>query len=126
MTAARTRWSQPGGALGLTLYWQAVENVNLPYKVSVRLEDQAGELWSQADDVPACGTQPTYQWPVGHIIADRHMLRLPQDIPSGNFTVRVGLYEPKTELRLDVLDVAGNPAGVSVPLTSLTLHNSTN
>ena len=54
------------------------------------------------------------------------MLRLPQDIPSGNFTVRVGLYEPKTELRLDVLDVAGNPAGVSVPLTSLTLHNSTN
>jgi hypothetical protein len=117
-------WLQPGGALLLTLYWQAVDNVNLPYKVSVRLENQAGDVWSQADDFPACGTRFTQQWNVGEIVADRHVLRLPQDIPAGDYKITAGLYEPETNLRLDLLDSIGNPAGVSFDLTTVVLPDS--
>jgi hypothetical protein len=106
------RWARPGGAILLTLYWQAADVVNLPYKVFTHLKSNPGKLWAQADDFPACGTQPTNQWQVGELVADRHFLRLPEDIPPGQYLIQVGLYEPKTGLRMDLLDPMDNPQGV--------------
>lgn len=116
-------WAQSGGALMVTFYWQAVDIVNLPYKVAVHLEDrrESSQVWSQADDFPACGTQLTYHWPVGDIIADTHMLKLPDDLPVGEYVIRIGLYEPETGLHLDVLDEMGNPAGIDLTLISVHL-----
>ena len=114
-------WSQAGGVLMVTLYWRAVDIVNLPYKIAVHLEsrEETPQVWSQADDFPACGTQLAYHWPVGDIIADTHMLQLPEDIPPDEYVIRTGLYEPETGLRLDLLDEMGNPAGVDLILTSV-------
>ncbi len=115
------RWQKPGGAILLTLYWQAVEVVNLPYKIFTHLENNAGELWSQADDLPACGSRPTQRWRVGEIVADRHLLKLPANLPPGDYRIQVGLYEPETGLRMDRLDSLGNPQGVSFELTTVTI-----
>ncbi len=115
-------WSQPGGAVLVTLYWRAVESVHLPFKVFVHL---AGEQVAvQGDDFPVCGTFPMPRWQVGQLIADRHLLRLPADMPSGSYQLEVGIYEAQTGLRMDRLDVAGNPAGNDLHLTGVTVRRS--
>jgi 4-amino-4-deoxy-L-arabinose transferase-like glycosyltransferase len=119
-------WSRPGGYVVLTLYWRAVEVVNLPYKIFVHLEgngsqDGPARLWAVADDFPACGTQPTQSWQVGQTIIDRHVLHLPDEMPPGDNSLRVGLYEPQTGLRMDHLDSLGNPQGTSFDLTKVTV-----
>ena len=121
------RWARPEGVVVLTLYWQAVEVVNLPYKTFVHLEDDGGQtteprLWSQSDDFPACGVYSTQRWRVGQIITDRHVVRLPADIPPGSYSLRVGLYEPETGLRMDLLDSLGNPQGTDFGLSAVTVR----
>lgn len=118
-------WAVPGGLLVVTLYWQAVEAVNLPYKIFTHLvgaEDDSAQLWTQADDFPACGTQSTQRWQVGQIVMDRHVLRLPAGLPPGVYTLDVGLYEPQTGLRMDRLDVMHNPQGSSVEIGQVTVR----
>ena len=117
------RWARPAGVVALTLYWQALEVVNLPYKVFVHLESTGDTpTWAQADDLPACGTRPTPSWPVGQVVADRHLLELPPDIPAGDYLLRVGLYEPRTAQRMDLLDVLGNPQGTGLDLGRLPIR----
>ncbi len=114
------RWAKPGGVVVLTLYWQALEVVNLPYKVFVHMGSVDGsKTWAQADDWPACGTQPTQRWPVGQVVTDRHVIELPLDIPTGEHSLLVGLYEPQTAQRMDLLDAMGNPQGTSVTVATL-------
>lgn len=114
-------WAEPGGALLLTLYWQAREVVNLPYKLFAHLERANGEVMAQSDDFPACGTISTQGWSPGQVIADRHLLRLPAGLPADTYRIRVGLYEPQTGLRMDLLDALENPQGTSYELLALTL-----
>jgi hypothetical protein len=120
-------WAEPGGVIVLTLYWQAVDVVNLPYKAfahleSLEAEEGAPQLWAQADDFPACGTRSTQRWQVGEIVADRHIVRLPAEISPGDYLLRVGWYEPQTGLRMDLLDSLGNPQGTSFELTRVTVR----
>jgi hypothetical protein len=123
-------WLDAGGPLVLTLYWQAVDVVNLPYKVFVHVEADTGAqatpmLVAQSDDYPACGTRPVPDWEVGQIVADRHVIELPQDTQAGDFVVRVGIYEPQTGLRMDTLDSLGNPQGTSLDLTRIRIQPPT-
>jgi hypothetical protein len=123
-------WAEPGGLITVTLHWQAAEVVNLPYKIFVHLEGNGSssepvKLWAQADDFPACGTRPTNRWPVGKTLTDRHVLRLPADMPPGEYQLRVGLYEPQTGLRMDLLDNLGNPQGISFDLTGIVIRPGT-
>ncbi|MCS7260642.1 MAG: hypothetical protein NZ765_07665 [Anaerolineae bacterium] len=115
-----TQCFKPGGVLIVTLYWKAMEVVNLPYKVFVHLvEATSARTVTQADDVPACGTQPTARWRVDEIVSDRHLVVLPDELSHGTHILRVGLYEPQTQQRMDVLDVAGNPQETFLDLTTV-------
>lgn len=113
-------WSKPGGAVVVTLYWQAVESVHLPFKVFVHLVGD--QLTVQGDDFPACGTRHMPGWKVGELIADRHLLLLPPDASPGPYQLQIGIYEPQTGLRMDILDQAGNPAGNSYHLTDILIR----
>ncbi len=120
-------WAVPGGVVVVTLYWQATEVVNLPYKVFVHLEGEAVQdsgptLWSQADDFPACGTRLTQGWQVDQIVADRHVVDLPAAIPERDYMLQVGLYEPGTLQRMDLLDSLGNPQGTDFGLSAVTVR----
>jgi hypothetical protein len=115
------QWARPGGVLVLTLYWQALDVVNLPYKVFVHLVGAGGQTLAQADDLPACGTRPTQRWRTGEVVADRHVAALPPDLPVGEYDLQVGLYEPGTGQRMDRLDALGNPQGTAYRLTTVSL-----
>jgi hypothetical protein len=114
------QWSQPGGAVLLTLYWQAVETPHLPFKVFVHLIGE--QTMAQGDDFPVCGTLQMPRWKVGQLIADRHLLHLPPGAKPGHYRLEVGIYEPQTGLRMDWLDEAGNPAGNSYQLTEIVVR----
>ncbi|MFQ5576374.1 MAG: ArnT family glycosyltransferase [Anaerolineae bacterium] len=114
-----TRRAYPGGRIVLTLYWQAQQPVAESYKVFVHLDSE--RKYAQADSIPVCARYPTDLWRPGQTIADRHALALPLDVPPGEHPLVVGLYLPDSGLRLDVLDAAGNPAGVGFTLAEVAI-----
>lgn len=113
-------WAVPGGVILLTLYWQADSGVVLPYKVFAHVEDT--RLWAQADDEPGCAQFPTYRWRAGDQVMDRHAIFLPDDMPPGDYPLKVGLYETRTGLRMDMLDKLDNPAGNTLTLPAVTIR----
>jgi hypothetical protein len=116
-----TTWTQPGDVLLIDLTWQASDIINLPYKTFIHMEDEAGQRAAQSDHIPNCGAAPTNSWEIGKPVKDRHLLALPDNLPPGMYTLRVGLYEPRTGLPMDVIDHLGNPQGISFTLPPLTL-----
>jgi 4-amino-4-deoxy-L-arabinose transferase-like glycosyltransferase len=113
-------WAVPGGVVLVTLHWQAETGLIFPYKVFAHLEDR--RLWAQADGEPGCGQFPTHRWRAGDQVLDRHAIFLPEDLPPGDYSVQVGLYEIRTGLRMDLLDESGNPAGNTLALLPVTVR----
>ncbi len=117
-----TRYAYPAGIVPVTLYWQTQNLLSLRYKVFVHLTSSEGQLWTQADDFPVCGTSHANTWLPGTFVLDRHLLKLPPDIPAGEYTLRVGMYEPDLNLRLNYFDVAGNEQGNSLTIGTVMIN----
>ncbi len=98
--------AQPGGALLVTLYWQAVQPPGARYTVFTHLVNAAGQLVAQFDGEPVGGTAPTTGWPPGATVVDRRAIALPPDLPPGAYTLRVGLYSQPSLERLAVQTTA--------------------
>jgi hypothetical protein len=111
----------PGGRVPVTLYWRTLAPIPASYHVFAHLEGSAGPA-AQADGVPVCWSYPTDLWRPGQIIADQHAIPIPSDTPPGRYPLQVGLYLPDTLARLDILDVAGNPAGVSFTIADVEIR----
>ncbi len=109
-----SEYAVPNSILPITLYWQTNTTVSLRYKVFVHLISSEGQLWAQADDFPVCGTSHTNSWEPNELVLDRHLLHLPPDMPPGEYTMIVGMYEPDLNLRLNYFDIANNEQGNSL------------
>jgi len=118
-----TRRAYPGGRVPVTLYWQALTQFEDSYQVFVHLESEAGPV-AQSDGVPVCWTYPTNDWRPGQIIADQHTISISPDVPPGDYPLEIGLYLPDNFERLDVMDIANNPAGTSITLDSVTIRDT--
>ncbi len=82
------------GLLSIDLYWQTRSRPERDYMVFIHLVNEAGEIVSQIDAVPAGGTRPTSGWRPREVISDFHNLPIPADLPPGLYVVNVGLYDP--------------------------------
>jgi 4-amino-4-deoxy-L-arabinose transferase-like glycosyltransferase len=105
----------PGSSWEVTLYWHALATPADDYHAFVHLLDAGGEIVAQHDGVPGEGRLPTLGWLPDEYLADRHLLQLPAGLPSGEYRLTVGLYEPVTWQRpsepivLDAPLVMGSP-----------------
>jgi len=90
---------EPGGALGVTIYWRASGDVARDYTVFVHAVGPDGRVWGQSDMWPAQGYAPTTTWVAGEIIADEHVLMLDAGAPSGTYGLYIGLYDARDGLR---------------------------
>jgi len=92
----------PGDLLTLTLYWEATAPPPVSYTVFVHLIDPRGpgQPLVQADNIPRGGLYPTNTWIVGGLVPDVHTLDLPLDLPPGDYTLRIGLYDLASGQRL--------------------------
>lgn len=84
----------PGDIAPLQLNWTAAAPVAQRYKVFVHLLDAGGQLAAQNDSEPGSGFLPADAWqPSGDPIRDLHGVYLPPNLPAGNYTLWVGLYD---------------------------------
>ena len=106
-----------GGDVELTLYWEARDRVVEDYTVFVHLLGANGEIVAQGDGPPEGGGYPTGLWEGDEMIADDHIIHLPQDLPAGRYQILVGLYSLDTLVRLPALTSAGERlAADAIPL----------
>jgi hypothetical protein len=96
--------AKPGGALALTLYWQAAAPMDVGYKAFVHLLDADSRVRAQRDGAPGGGNAPTTGWLPGEVISDRIDLPLDTQLPSGRYALEVGLYNPADGRRLAAPD----------------------
>jgi hypothetical protein len=81
------------GILRVTLYWQALVEMDVPYTVFVHLLGPDGQVLTGHDGEPVLGTRPTTGWVPGEYVADPHDVFIPADLPLGDYVVEVGLYD---------------------------------
>ncbi len=116
---------QPGGAVDLTLYWQAVEPVTARYKVFTHVlgevwnADNGNFIWGQVDGEPVDGQAPTTTWTPGVIVADRYRIPVAAGAPPGEYRLEVGLYGLVDGARLPVFAADGRQNGDAVPLGAI-------
>ncbi|MBN1992656.1 MAG: hypothetical protein JW953_08105 [Anaerolineae bacterium] len=93
---------QPGQTFTYQLHWQALTPLTHNYVVFNHLLDAQGNIQAQQDHPPQQGRYPTSWWDVNEIVIDPYALALPQNLPPGPYTLRVGLYQPETGRRLEL------------------------
>jgi len=93
----------PGDALLLTLYWQAEGPVEDEVTAFVHLQGVDGRLVAQRDHPPGAAGG----WESGALVEDRCEVQVPPDVPSGDYTLSVGMYDPATMERLPALEAGG-------------------
>lgn len=108
-------------SLTVTLYWQALSEMDRDYSVFVHVVNSQGETVAQHDGQPWWEAPlPTSSWQPGEQLRDRHQLTLPADLPSGSYQLRVGVYYWETLARLEVQQ-PGQPVQDFVALDRLTV-----
>jgi len=83
---------QSGEILSLQLQWQSLQRTPTDYTAFVHIVDANGTLAAQWDQPPLAGFAPTHLWTPGQALLDSYEIPLPEDLPAGRYTVRVGLY----------------------------------
>ena len=102
---------RPGDVLRLLLVWTPQQQLPLDYKLFVHVAGADGRPLAQWDGYPGLNTARTSTWPVGEAFRDHVLLPLPADLPTGDYTLLAGLYDPATGDRL------GDGAVTLTPLT---------
>jgi mannosyltransferase len=92
--------AQPGGTLGLTLYWEGLGPVETDYTVFTHLLDTGDNLLGQMDHPPQNGAAPTSTWETGQRLADHYEIPIKPDASPGPAWLLVGMYDPATGDRL--------------------------
>ena len=114
----------PGDVVPLTLYWRANGTPLDAYKVFVHLLGQepnpasGNSIWGQQDQIPG-GTLPTSSWLPGDQVADAYAIPIDPASPPGEYTVQVGLYQPRTGQRLSAISPDGTSWGDSVVIFTI-------
>ena len=100
-------WLPADGHLPVTLFWSAKQPPMTDYTVFVHVLDREGQMVGQWDQVPAAGKSPTSGWQPGLLIADEYDIPVRAGSGDGPYQVYVGMYDPATGTRLDI--VSANP-----------------
>ena len=101
-----------GDLLDLTLYWQALGEMEESYSLFTHLlgsynEATGGPLWGQDDSLPLRGSYPTTRWKEGEIVVDFYHLPIPPEAPAGEYEIEIGIYLLSTLERLPVRGPGG-------------------
>lgn len=99
--------ARPNEQLPFTFYWQTSQQPQANYTIFLQLLNEHGELIASGDSLPMGGQYATRAWLPNHTIPDTHFLTIPEDTPSGSYTVKTGLYLAETGERLPAFGASG-------------------
>jgi len=111
--------STSASTLALTSFWQAEDASTTPYTAFAQLLDSGGALVAQRDQVPGDGAFPTTSWVEGEVLTDTYRITLPAGLAPGQYTLIVGMYDPKTGARLPVTAAGGTATGDALRLITV-------
>ena len=88
---ARTLW--------VTLYWETSPGLDIDYSISLRLYNAEGHRAYQVDDVLRKTTDrtPTRLWSAQELVDTLYLLRVPADLPPGDYEMRLVVYDFATQ-----------------------------
>ena len=93
--------AQPGATLAVTLFWRDVQQPAVVWHSFLHLVDASGKKVAQANDHrPGGDYLPSTLWRPGDVIVDSFTLALPATLPSGDYTLLAGFYDPATGQRI--------------------------
>lgn len=103
---------QRGDLLDLTLYWEAIGEMEESYTVFTHLlgpynQATGGPLWGQDDSLPLRGSYPTTRWEKDEIVVDYYHIPVPPEAPTGDYEIEIGIYLLSTMKRMAVLGPGG-------------------
>jgi hypothetical protein len=104
---------RPGASLYVQYHWQVSAPPATDWTVFTHMVDAGGQVVAGFDSPPGRGSLVTTRWRAGWRVLDEYELLLPAELPAGDYTLRMGLY-----------DAAGNhlPAGeTAIELGVITL-----
>jgi hypothetical protein len=110
---------RPGDSLQLTLYWQALDEMQVSYTVFTHLLDAEEHVWGQMDSIPARGGAPTTSWLEDEIVSDDYDIVVDADAPPGEYVVEIGMYQATTGERLTVSGPRGEALGDRIVLEGI-------
>jgi 4-amino-4-deoxy-L-arabinose transferase-like glycosyltransferase len=127
---------QPGGALPITLYWQAQRSTAQHYTVSNHLLDSVDlRQWGGYDRIPQ-DYYSTVLWTPGEVVRDDYLVPVDPAAPPGVYRLDLGLYADMggqvrhlplvadghildtNSVTITPIKVGGPPSGVTVPTPS--------
>ena len=111
--------------LKITLYWQALEEMDANYKVFTHLLGPGAKMWGQEDDFPGAGTLPTTSWIQDEVLTDSYEIPVEANVPSGIYQLEFGFYDPVSGTRLPVMDDSGNVLADRVLIPEIEINDST-
>jgi 4-amino-4-deoxy-L-arabinose transferase-like glycosyltransferase len=109
----------PGEEIHLTLYWEALTEMERDYTVFTHVIGERDRIWAQVDSQPQGGAATTSTWSRGQVLMDEYHLLIEPDTPPGVYDIEVGLYLSVTGERLGLLDEAGHWIDSRVLLTKV-------
>ena len=87
-----------GDAVGVRLYWRALEPQSANVRPFLHLDAITGDAtWANQTKVHP-GDKPSSGWPLGFFVADDYRLLLPADTPPLTARLRAGLLDERGEL----------------------------
>jgi hypothetical protein len=93
--------------LKLRLYWRAERFIDKEYSVFVHVfEPETGVPVAQDDGRPRDGAYPMGYWWPGDVVDDRVEIPL-VGVPSGEYGIAIGVYDPISGERLPLVDQDG-------------------
>ena len=121
----------PGNTVRIAIYWQGRrDDYDVNFSSFVHIGEPDVPPLAQADKLHPGGYAMRDWWSPQGYIYDPYEIRLPDDMPAGEYTLFVGLYtcelapagECGNGYRPEVFDVDDASVGDTLPLTTITIR----
>jgi hypothetical protein len=99
----------PGDSLTVRFWWQADRDNGQNLVQFLHFYPADGGDFFTFDGEPFGGSYPFADWREGTDVYDTRVITLSAEIPSGDYRVHTGLYDPATGARVPIEDANGDP-----------------
>ncbi|NIN63294.1 MAG: hypothetical protein GTO63_00965, partial [Anaerolineae bacterium] len=106
----RENW-RPGDDLLVTMYWEALDDLDEDYWLLMRLVHRRGWDLVFKDGCPSAGRYTTDFWKKGDIIPSVHRLRIPEDAAQHRYRLTLSVHPFESEDWLPILNEQDQDTG---------------
>jgi hypothetical protein len=112
------RVAEPGDTIHLTLYWRALNPMEVNYKVFAHVLGEDNEVWANSDSPLTDEAVCTNRWEPGPVVKEVRDLTIVDVVPPGFYDLELGLHA-SGHGRLEILAEDGRQLGNRTLLTKI-------